>query len=125
MSVIEQTAPQPTPIPGIAHATWAGRDDGLTQLSLWRQRIDAGGATPPHRHHCDEVVLCLSGEGEVHVGGVVHRFAAGRTVVLPKDRDHQLFSTGPGPLELIGVFAATPVPTVLPDGSPLELPWRS
>ena len=30
MSVIEQTAPQPTPIPGIAHATWAGRDDGLT-----------------------------------------------------------------------------------------------
>ncbi len=125
MTVIEQTAPQSTPIPGVAHATWAGRDDGLTQLSLWRQRIDAGGATPPHRHGCDEVVLCLAGEGEVHVDGTVHRFAAGRTVVLPKDRDHQLFNTGAGPLELIGVFAATPVPTVLSDGSPLELPWRS
>ena len=46
MSVIEQTAPQPTPIPGNAHATGAGRDDGRTQLSLWRQRIDAGGGSP-------------------------------------------------------------------------------
>jgi len=29
------------------------------------------------------------------------------------------------PLEIIGVFGATPVGTFLPDGEALALPWRS
>ena len=37
--VLEQPRPAATPIPGILHATWAGRDDGLASLSLWRQSI--------------------------------------------------------------------------------------
>jgi mannose-6-phosphate isomerase-like protein (cupin superfamily) len=45
--------------------------------------------------------------------------------VLPASHLHQIFNTGPQPLEIIGVFAATPVATELPDGSALELPWRS
>jgi len=125
MNVIDQAQPVETPIPGVAHATWAGHDDGLEQLSVWRQSLAAGAATPPHRHDCDEVVLCLAGQGEVHEGGVVRRFAAGSTVTLPRGRVHQLFNVGTGPLELIGIFAGTPVGTELPDGSALALPWRS
>ena len=34
MYVIEQTQPDPAFIPGRAHATWAGQDDGLQQLSI-------------------------------------------------------------------------------------------
>jgi len=37
-----------------------------------------GAAAPPHRHRCEEVVLATRGEGEVHVGGTVHRFTAGQ-----------------------------------------------
>lgn len=125
MNLIEQQIPQATPIPGVAHATWAGLADGLTQLSLWRQSLAPGSATPPHRHDCDEVVLCLAGEGEVHSEGRVQHFGAETTVVLPRGQVHQIFNTGAMPLEILGIFAATPVATQLPDGQALELPWRS
>jgi quercetin dioxygenase-like cupin family protein len=126
MNVIDQTRPQATPIPGVAHSTWAGAADGLSQLSLWRQTLAPGAATPPHRHDCDEAVLCLSGLGEVHIDGrSPQRFGADTTVVLPKGSIHQLFNVGSTPLELVGVFAATPVAVYLPDGEALELPWRS
>lgn len=125
MIVIEQCRPEPTPIPGVAHATWAGEAEGLTQLSVWRQTLQAGAATPPHRHDCDEVVLCESGAGEVHIAGAVHRFAGGTTLVLPKGPIHQIFNTGDRPLEIVGIFGGTPVAAILPDGSLLPLPWRS
>ncbi|HEY6133373.1 MAG TPA: cupin domain-containing protein [Rubrivivax sp.] len=125
MIVNEQTRPSPAPIPGLAHATWAGHADGLRHLSVWRQTMAPGAATPPHRHDCEEVVLCLAGGGEVHTEGQVHRFGAGSTLVLPPDRDHQIFNTGRVPMETIGIFAATPVGTYLPDGAALELPWRT
>lgn len=125
MNVIEQTRPEASPIPGVAHSTFASHHDGLTQLSVWRQTLSPGAATPPHRHECDEVVLCLGGWGEVHSAGQVQRFGPDSTVVLPAQRDHQLFNVGPMPLEIIGIFAATPVATCLPDGTPLELPWTT
>lgn len=125
MKIIEAAPPQASPIPGIAHATLACHLDGLTQLSVWRQSLAPGAATPPHRHDCDEVVLCLSGRGEVHEDGRVLRFASGDTVALPAGRDHQLFSTGPQSLELVGIFAATPVMTRTPDGEAMVLPWQS
>ena len=125
MNVIAQIRPADTPIPGVAHSSWAGRDEGLEQLSVWRKTLGTGAATPPHRHDCDEVVLCLSGHGEVHGDGAVRRFGADCTVVLPKGRDHQIFNVGALPMEIVGLFGATPVLTRLPDGSALELPWRS
>lgn len=125
MHVIEQTRPTAAPIPGLAHATWAGHDDGLQQLSVWRQRLEPGAATPPHRHDCDEVVLCLAGGGELHVDGAALRFGADTTLILPRGALHQIFNTGAGPMEIIGIFGATPVGTTLPDGSALDLPWRT
>lgn len=125
MNVIEQVRPTASPIPGVAHATWAGHADGLEQLSVWRQTLAPGAATPPHRHDCDEVVLCLAGHGEVHAQGTVQRFGADCTLVLPKGRDHQIFNTGVQTMEIVGVFGATPVATYLPDGAALELPWRT
>ncbi len=125
MHVIEQTRPTPASIPGVAHATWAGRTDGLQQLSVWRQTLAPGAATPPHRHDCDEVVMCQSGWGELHVDGTVQRFGADTTLVLPRGRVHQIVNAGPQPMELVAVFGATPVGTFLPDGEALALPWRT
>ena len=125
MNVIEQSRPVDTPLPGVAHATWAGQADGLEQISIWRQTLAPGAATPPHRHDCDEVVLCLGGWGEVHIDGQVHRFGPDMTVVLPRAKVHQLFNVGTTPLETLAVFAATPVATRLPDGQAINLPWRT
>jgi len=125
MYVIEQARPEPTPIPGVAHATWAGSDEGLKQLSVWRQTLAPGAATPPHHHDCDEVVLCQSGQGELHIEGSAHRFGAHHTLVIPKDKPHQIFNTGALPMEIVGVFGSTPVNVYLPDAQLLDLPWRS
>jgi quercetin dioxygenase-like cupin family protein len=125
MIVIPQQCPEPTPIPGIEHSTWASAADGLSQLSVWRQTLAPGAASPPHRHDCDEVVMCLAGWGEVHTEGQVYRFGADTTVALPKNQVHQLFNVGDEPLQLLAVLAATPVPTALPDGQAIDLPWRT
>lgn len=125
MRIIEQTKPEATALPGIEHVTWVGAAEGLKDMSLWRQTMAPGAATPPHSHDCDEVVLCLSGWGEVHSEGQVRRFGADTTLVLPAGRVHQLFNVGPLPLETIAVFGATPVATRLPEGERIELPWRT
>ncbi len=125
MHVIEQQRPAPTPIPGIAHATWAGEADGLGQLSLWRQSLAPGAATPPHSHDCDEVVLCLAGTGELAIDGEWQPFTADCTLVLPRGLVHQFRNVGSQPLETLGIFGGSPVPTRLPDGTPLALPWRT
>lgn len=125
MTVIEQTEPTTTPIPGVAHATWAGEAEGLQQLSIWRQRIAPGAATPMHRHDQDEVVLCLSGHGELLQDGASRRFEGGDTVVLPRGPLHQIVNVGTQPLEIVGVFGGTPVGTYLADGAVLPLPWRT
>ena len=125
MYVIDQPRPAETPIPGVRHATWASSREGLKNISLWRQSIAPGGATPPHSHDVDEVVMCLAGNGEVHIAGEVHRFGPEQTLVLPAGVLHQIFNTGSEPLETTAVFPETPVKVSLPDGSALELPWHS
>ena len=125
MHVIHNQAPAPTGIPGIDHITLAGQADGLHGMSVWQQSIAPGGMTPPHRHTCEEVVLCRAGEGELHANGRVERFGANNTVVIPAGLDHQIFSVGKEPLQLIAAFGMTPVATCLPDGEPIELPWRT
>ena len=125
MYVIEQTRPMPAAIPGIDHATWAGHDQGLSQISLWRQAVAGGAGTPVHKHDCDEVVLCLAGQGELHIDGQVHAFGAHSTLVLPRGRTHQILNTGAESLQLLGIFGSTPVGTFADSGEALDLPWRT
>lgn len=125
MPVLANAAPGATGFPGIEHVTLAGEDDGLRDMSVWQQTIAPGAATPPHRHSCEEVVLCNAGDGELHLEGRIERFAANTTVIIPPQVDHQIFSVGKEPLSLIAVFAMTPVDTRFPDGVPVELPWRT
>jgi len=125
MYVLDQPLPAAPPIPGVHHATWASSREGLKSLSLWRQSIAPGGATPPHSHDCEELVMCLAGRGEVQIDGRAHTFSAGQTLALPAGLVHQIFNTGDEALEMTAVFSATPVAVTLPDGSALDLPWHS
>ena len=112
-------------LPGIEHTTLAGADLGARQLSVWRQTVAPGAATPPHRHECEEVVLVESGRGRLHVGDGCVQFGPDSTLVLPAGRVHQIVNDGDEPLRLLAAFSRTPVATALPDGQPIELPWRS
>ncbi|MGE0383986.1 MAG: cupin domain-containing protein [Gammaproteobacteria bacterium] len=110
---------------GMENVTLAGSHDGLKALSVWRQRMAPGSATPPHRHDCEEVVLILSGSGRLELEGAVQSFGPDTTLIVPRNAPHQIFNTGEEPMELIGIFAVAPVPVQLPDGTPIELPWPS
>lgn len=125
MYVTEHASLATASIPGISHRTVASAAQGLERLSVWRQSVEPGAATPPHRHDCEEAVIVLAGRGRLVVGGRAHPFGPDTTLVIPAHVDHQIFSDGPEPLVCIAAFAATPVGVVLPDGTPLELPWAS
>ena len=125
MHVRKNQQPVEAGIPGIAHATLAGSSDGLRGMSIWHQSMTPGAATPPHRHDCEEVVLCTAGHGELHLDGTVEQFGSNSTLIIPRNADHQIFSVGSEPLQTIAVFGMTPVDVYLPDGERLDLPWRS
>ena len=125
MPVIDNTGRAKAELPGIEHLTVAGAAQGLTRLSVWRQSMAPGSATPPHLHDCEEVVLVLAGSGEVDIGGTRHAFGPDSTLVLPPDLPHQIFNTGSTPLVTVAAFSGTPVGTFLPDGAPIALPWES
>jgi mannose-6-phosphate isomerase-like protein (cupin superfamily) len=112
-------------LPGIEHLTLAGSAQGLKRLSVWRQSMAPGCATPPHQHDCEEVVVILEGTGEVHIGDKCSPFGPDTTLVLPPRVPHRILNTGSLPLKMLAAFSATPVGTFLPDGAPLELPWKS
>jgi mannose-6-phosphate isomerase-like protein (cupin superfamily) len=112
-------------LPGIEHLTLAGSAEGLCGLSVWRQTMQPGSATPPHSHDCEEVVLVVEGSGELHIDGRVVPFESDSTLVLPPNKPHQILNTGTVPLKTIAAFSATPVGTYLPDGASLDLPWPS
>ena len=112
-------------IPGIQHQTLAGRASGLAQLSIWRQVMEGGAATPPHRHDCEEIVIVEAGSGELLVDGVAHAFGPGTTLVIPRNVDHQIVNTGEASMQTLAVFSVSPVAVFRPDGAPLPLPWNS
>jgi mannose-6-phosphate isomerase-like protein (cupin superfamily) len=125
MQVIDNTARNRATLPGIEHLTLAGSAQSLRRLSLWRQTMAQGSATPPHQHDCEEVVLVLEGSGEVRWDGRSLPFGPDSTLVIPPHVAHQIVNTGAAPLVTVAAFSATPVGTFLPDGKPLTLPWES
>jgi mannose-6-phosphate isomerase-like protein (cupin superfamily) len=125
MHVLRNTTREKAALPGIEHLTLAGRAQGLSHLSVWRQSMAPGCATPPHQHDCEEVILVLEGSGEVHIDGRIVAFGPDSTLVLPPRIAHQIFNTGDAPLRTVAAFSATPVGTFLPGGEALELPWAS
>ena len=125
MHVIPNQQPESSAIPGISHITLAGQEEGLSKLSVWQQAVAPGSATPPHRHDCEEVVMCSSGTGELRLGENVERFARNMTVVIPANAEHQIVNIGSEPLQFVAVFSMSPVRACLPDGTAIELPWRS
>jgi mannose-6-phosphate isomerase-like protein (cupin superfamily) len=77
------------------------------------------GRAPDHFHRYDEVVYVLQGEGALHIDGESAPLRAGTCVHLPKGLVHCLENTGPGELQVLGVFrpAGSPAEAYYPDGT--------
>ena len=125
MYVIQNANLEKAALPGIEHVTLAGTDDGLTRLSVWRQSMAPGAATPPHRHDCEEVVVVTAGNGELHIDGKVIAFGPDSTLVIPPNAAHQIFNTGAQHLNMLATLSVSPVDVHFPDGQRIPLPWRT
>jgi mannose-6-phosphate isomerase-like protein (cupin superfamily) len=77
------------------------------------------GRAPDHFHTYDEVVYVLEGEGALHIDGETAPLSAGSCVHLPARLVHCLENTGPGELQVLGVFrpAGSPAEAYYPDGT--------
>ena len=95
---------------------------GARSVEVWRGRMDAGAATPPHRHDHEEVVVILSGSGRATVDGQEIRYQPGDTIILPGAKVHQIFAESD--TEFV---AAMPIGSAIETaaGEPLALPWRA
>jgi mannose-6-phosphate isomerase-like protein (cupin superfamily) len=123
MTIYPNSALVPNVLPGLAHRTLAGAEHGLERLAIWSQRIDPQGATPPHFHDCEEVILIRQGEGTLVFRGEEQAFSAGDTIIVPPTTVHQILNTGDEDLVLLAVLSTANVEVKLPDGTPLDLPW--
>lgn len=121
MSVFRKEQNQVHSMQGNHIAGVATPGSGARQVEMWRGRMDAASATPPHSHDTEEVVLFLEGSGRATVADREVRYQAGDTLILPAGEVHQIFA------ETESVFvSAMPIggTVALPDGAVLDLPWR-
>jgi quercetin dioxygenase-like cupin family protein len=110
-------------LPGLEHQTLAGRRDGLKNVEVWRQTIEAGAETPVHRHDCEEVVVVLRGRGVCRIEGQDRAFAEDETLVIPPNVVHQICNTGEHDLCIVATLAMAPVKVETAEGDPMTLPW--
>jgi quercetin dioxygenase-like cupin family protein len=126
MRIVTNLSPTPSGLPGIDHSTLAGSEHGLRQLSVWQQVLQPGGATPPHRHDCEEVVLCSAGRGRITLDGQEpQEFGPSMTVCIPKNALHEIVNVGDEPMHIVAIFGTAPVVAHFPDGAEIPLPWKS
>lgn len=104
-------------IAGVATPT-----SGARQVEMWRGRMDANSATPPHSHDTEEVVLFLKGSGRAMVSDREVRYRSGDTLVLPPAQVHQIFAETESEFVSAMPIGGT---VKLPDGAVIDLPWRS
>jgi quercetin dioxygenase-like cupin family protein len=126
MHIEKNAGPSPSGLPGIHHSTLAGSQQGLRQISVWEQVLEPGATTPPHRHDCEEVVLCTGGTGRILLDGLEPRdFGAQMTVCIPRNALHEIVNIGDEPLRITAIFGTAPVVACFPDGSRIPLPWST
>lgn len=121
MSVFHNEQNQVHSLHGNHIAGVATPSSGARQIEMWRGRMDAHSATPPHCHDTEEVVLFLKGSGRATIADSEVRYQAGDTLLLPAAQVHQIFA------ETDSEFvSAMPIngTVKLPDGEVLDLPWR-
>lgn len=99
----------------------AGPDVGCTTVTQFVGYIPVVRA-PDHFHRYDEVVYVLGGNGALHVAGESAPVTAGTAIHFPAGLVHCLENTGPGEMQVLGVFrpAGSPAEAYYPDGRRAE-----
>jgi mannose-6-phosphate isomerase-like protein (cupin superfamily) len=124
------------PLPGGAHAVIAVDDQDAGAATAGRMfrllaepSVGCASVTqfvgyipvvraPDHFHRYDEVVYVLHGNGVLHIDGASAPVSTGSAIHFPAGLVHCLENTGPGEMQVLGVFrpAGSPAEAYYPDG---------
>ncbi|MFV8750978.1 cupin domain-containing protein [Nannocystaceae bacterium ST9] len=124
MPIVDHAALPAFEFPGLRHRTVAGLDHDVRSMEVWVQTVDPGGATPVHRHACEEIIVVLSGRGQLTIEGETREFGPASTLIIPHDAIHQIVNTGDVPMELVAALGMGPVRVRTAEGDPLPVPWQ-
>jgi quercetin dioxygenase-like cupin family protein len=117
VSTIEKS--KVTPFLGVDYSVLLPRERSEC-VEILLERFPKGLAFPIHQHkECEQTYLFLEGEGEVTLGGEVHRLTKGGVVYIPRLTDHAVRNVGDS--ELVYVVVETYPEGYLPD----EPTWDS
>jgi len=125
MPVVNNESLQQFNLPGLNHRTFAGPEHGMKSLEVWGQVIEAGAATPVHRHACEEAIVILEGSGTLTIEGEATAFGPNSTLIIPADVVHQIANTGDTRMVIIAALSAAPVKVRHGDNQAMPLPWQA
>jgi quercetin dioxygenase-like cupin family protein len=125
MAVVNNASLQEFNLPGLNHRTFAGPEHGMKGLEVWGQTIEAGAATPVHRHACEEAIVILEGSGTLTIEGQDTAFGPNSTLIIPADVIHRIVNTGNTKMVLIAALSTAPVQVRHADSSAMPLPWQT
>ena len=90
-----------------ALVTDPGDDSGRVEsFTFLVEEIAPGDRIPLHRHRIDELLVYLSGRGEVRLGDRRYPVEAGSSVFVPAGAVHGTDNVGEEPLHVHAVFAS-------------------
>lgn len=110
-------------LPGLRHQTLTGPLQGRTELEMRKQTLTLEAATPLHRHDCEELIVILSGSGQMTIDETTVAFGPNSTLFVPAMVVHQIVNTGTEDLLLLAAFPKVPR-IEAPDGTPIPVPWH-
>ena len=125
MAVVNNALLQEFNLPGLNHRTFAGPEHGMKGLEVWGQTMEAGAATPVHRHACEEAIVILEGSGTLTIEGQDTAFGPNSTLIIPADAIHQIVNTGNTKMVLIAALSTAPVQVRHADNAAMPLPWQA
>lgn len=125
MTVIDNTQLENFNLPGLNHQTLAGHAQGVQSMEVWQQTIAPHAETPVHCHACEEVIVILSGSGQITIDQETTDFGPNSTIVVAPDVVHQLVNTSDQEIHLVSALGMAPVRAKTADGDPMPLPWQA
>ena len=94
---------------------------GASEVMAWRATMDAGAASPPHRHDHEEIVVMLSGTLLAKIGEQEAVLTPGDACLIPASTLHQVINTGTDPCSML-ITMQVGTRFLRPDGSETPAP---
>jgi mannose-6-phosphate isomerase-like protein (cupin superfamily) len=121
MPVITDSAAPRFDVEGTHVVGLASPSRGAAETSVWRLRLDAGHASPPHTLDREEIFVALAGAAEARFGDATECVEAGGALVVPAGREFVIANAGTAAFEAVVVLPAGGGAVV--DGVRFVPPW--